>query len=84
MLRGGSEYLRALDPHYGWDDTQNLIADLIDCLSRLTHMLSDAHTTEGAPTVLRPGQAEDAREQLERSATANKIIEETEWEEVNG
>lgn len=83
MLGPGSAYLSAIDPHCGWDATQNLIADLVDSVSRLTHMLSDAHTTEGAQTVVRPGDAEDAKERVGRAARANEIINETEWEEVN-
>ena len=84
MLREGSDYVSALDPKLKWTDSETLLADLVDGLSRLTHMLSDAHTTDGAWTVGRPGQAE-ARAAARTAATdAARRIEETEWEAVDG
>lgn len=82
MLREGSSYLAALDPSRAWSNVESQLADLMDGLSRLTHMLSDAHTTEGAQLVVRPGQAKAAQAERERARTARRRIEETEWEEV--
>lgn len=83
MLREGSSYLSALDPALAWSNAESLLADIMDGLSRLTHMLSDAHTTEGAQLVARPGQAEAAQAERERAAAVRRYLEETEWEEVD-
>lgn len=82
MLPQGSLYLAALDPHLGWRHEEHELADLCDGLSRLTHMLSDARTTEGAPLVERPGQREDAEAAVARSRRIRRRIEDTEWEAI--
>jgi hypothetical protein len=83
MLGGGSAYAAALDPRLAWGMEETLTADLTDAVLRLTHMLSDAHTTEGAPTVPRPGQVERVMRERARAARVKKRIEETEWEEAD-
>lgn len=84
MLGGGSAYAAALDPRLAWGMEETLTADLTDAVLRLTHMLSDAHTTEGAPTVPRPGQAERNAQARAKAASVMRRIEETKWEEADG
>ncbi len=84
MLREGSEYVRALEPQMGWNTSEALLADIVDSILRLTHMLSDARTTEGAPTVPRPGSDMRSAEAKRNAARTREYIESQEWEAVDG
>lgn len=65
-----------------WSDGREDAADIVDALSRLTSMLSDARTTEGAPVVARPSVLRARMDAVERARRARETIANTEWEEV--
>lgn len=77
-------YASAVAGYRGWEPVEHRLADLTDSVLRLTHMLSDARTTEGAPTVPRPGSGKRAAEAKKRAARAREYIENQEWEAVDG
>lgn len=83
-LGPGSLYRASLDPRDGWTNQEHQLADVADGISRLTHMLSDARTTEGADLAVRPGHAEAQAAAIARARDVRRHIEETEWEEVDG
>lgn len=84
MLREGSDYLAALDPHLAWTRQEHELADIYDAVERFLMMKSSAGTTEGARRMPRPGQAEDARAERERARDVRARIDDTEWEAVDG
>lgn len=84
FLPEGSYYLAALDKHLGWSHMENMLADINDSIERFLHMKSDAATTEGAKTVIRPGQIEDMAAAIGKIRSAKDIIENGEWEEIDG
>lgn len=65
-----------------WDDARENSADVVDAIWKLISLLSDAHTTEGAPTVARPQDLRERKMAAERARAVRERIEGTRWQEV--
>lgn len=65
-----------------WDEARENAADVVDAIWALISLLSSAHTTEGSPTVTRPGDLRERKAALERARRARERIEGTTWEEA--
>lgn len=79
-----TDYMSSVAGYRGWEPMEYRLADLTDAVLRLTHMLSDARTTEGASTVPRPGSGRRAAEAKRKAARTREYIESQEWEAVDG
>lgn len=82
-LPAGSLYMAAVDPHLAWPDGRHDLADVKDMLYRLMWLYATG-STEGAPSVVRPGVREDTARARERAVAAREYIEQTEWREADG
>lgn len=80
-LPDGSLTAAALDPARAWGSAEQWSANVVDAVWALISLVA-THTTEGAPRVTRPGDAERAERAHGRAEAARERIEKTEWEEA--
>jgi len=81
-LPEGSAWRRAGRPFGELSERERLAYDVVDAILRLTHMLSDARTTDGAPTLTRPSDLEARAAAAAEARARRERMESTEWEEA--
>lgn len=86
-LGAGSAYLASIHPADEWDETQYLIANLVDAVNVLAHGM---RYTEDYKPLSTPARREEAKRVEENTQKAKekvkqvkKILEETKWKEVD-
>lgn len=81
-LPWGSLFMAKKSPHYAWNDTQNVLADIHDAIWALVWMNSTEATTKGAPRIVRPWEIDERKRAKEKSKQAKYVLENTVWEEI--
>ena len=80
-LPDGSLTAAAIDPSRAWGADEQWSANVVDAVWALIALVAN-HTTEGAPRVTRPGDAERAERTHARAEAARRRMESIEWEEA--